>query len=81
MVSPSIVLAPGQRYADSGGPEWRLDRQLTILRVRADPDGVLRVAYRGPEGDRLVEPAAQFAADVAAGPLCPIAGAGWVGRC
>jgi hypothetical protein len=81
MAISSTFLAPGQRYVDPACPEWRTDRQVTIVCVRPDPAGVLRVAYRGPRGHELVEPATQIEAAVAAGQLRPVAGSGRVAKC
>jgi hypothetical protein len=74
-------LAPGQRYTPTGSAGWRADRQVTILRVGRDLQGVSRVAYRCPNGHQVVEPVAQFEAAVAAGQLVPVVGAGYFGRC
>ena len=75
-VTPTTFLAPGQRYAPTGSPAWRADRQVTILRVGRDRSGRLRVAYCSPNGEQVVEPTAQFEAAVAAGHLVPVAGWG-----
>jgi hypothetical protein len=74
-------LAPGQRYAPAGSPAWRADRQVTVLRVGRDRQGLLRVAYRCPDGHQVVEPTAQFEAAVASGQLVPVAGPGLLASC
>jgi hypothetical protein len=78
--TPTTFLAPGQRYAPTGCPAWRADRQVTILRVGRDRSGLLRVAYRYPSGDQVFEPTAQFETAVATGQLVPVAGWGGSGR-
>jgi hypothetical protein len=75
-VTPTTFLAPGQRYAPTGSPAWRADRQVTILGVGRDRSGRLRVAYRSPKGNQVVESTAQFEAAVATGQLVPVAGWG-----
>lgn len=75
-LTPITFLAPGQRYAPTGSPAWRADRQVTILQVGRDRSGLLRVAYRSSNGDHVVEPTAQFEAAVATGKLVPVAGWG-----
>ena len=80
-IFPSTYLAPGQRYVPTGSAAWRADRQLTVLRVGRDGAGLLRVAYRCPNGHQVVEPAAQFEAAVAAGQLVPVVGAGRLASC
>ena len=77
----STYLAPGQRYAPSGAAAWRPDRQVMVLTVGRDRRGLVRVAYRCPNGDRVVEPAAQFEAAVADGQLVPVIGCGFLARC
>jgi hypothetical protein len=74
--TPITFLAPGQRYAPTGSPAWRADRQVTILRVEHDLSGRLRVAYCSSNRDQVVEPTAQFEAAVATGQLVPVAGWG-----
>ena len=81
MSHPRTFLAPGQRYAPAGAPAWRADRQVTVLRVGRDLQGLLRVAYRGPDGHQVVEPAARFEAAVAAGRLVPVADPAGLARC
>jgi hypothetical protein len=78
-LTPTTFLAPGQRYAPTGSPAWRADRQVTILRVGHDVSGRLRVAYCSPSGDRVDEPIAQFEAAVADGQFVPVAGWGRLG--
>ena len=77
----TTYLTPGQRYAPIGSPAWRVDRQLTILRVGRDRQGRLRVAYRGPNGHQIVEPTGQFEAAVAGGQLVPVVGPGFRASC
>ena len=76
----STYLAPGQRYVTSGSPGWRSDRQVTVLAIARDRQGQVRVAYRGPNGNQVVEPAAQFEAAIATGQLVPVVGSGFLAR-
>jgi hypothetical protein len=62
MTESPTFLAPGQRYAEMGARDWCTERQLIVVLVGPDPDGI-------------VEPAADFEAAVAAGILRPVAGA------
>ena len=77
----TTYLAAGQRYVPNGSPAWRSDRQLTVLMVGRDRQGLMRVAYRCPNGHQMVEPAAQFEAAVTNGQLVPVIGAGVLARC
>ena len=82
MAAPlSTYLAPGQRYAPSGSAAWRADHQVTVLLVAADERGLAAVAYGGPDGHRVIEPAAQFESAVASGQLVPVVGYGVLERC
>ena len=81
MVTPRTFLTPGQRYMQFDGTPWRLEQQVTIVRVDRDPDGVPCVVSRCLDGEELVAPAAQLEAAVAAGLLVPVAGAGRIPRC
>jgi hypothetical protein len=80
-IASLTYLAAGQRYTPTGSAGWRADRQVTILRVGRDLQGIARVAYRCPNGHQVVEPVSQFEAAVAAGQLVPVVGAGYFGRC
>jgi hypothetical protein len=77
--TPTTFLAPGQRYAPTGSPAWRADRQVTILRVEHELSGRLRVTYCSPNSDQVIEPTAQFEAAVAAGQFVPVADWGRLG--
>lgn len=79
--TPTTFLALGQRYAPAGSPAWRADRQLTVLHIGRDRQGLLHVAYRCPAGHQVVEPTAQFDAAVASGQLVPFAGPGRPASC
>jgi hypothetical protein len=81
MTGSPTFLAPGQRYAELGVPDWRTEQQLVVVLVRQDLDGVLRVACGRADGSGIVEPAAAFEAGVAAGILRPVTGFGSVARC
>ena len=81
MATRSNFLAPGQRYVESGLADWRTDRQLTIVFVLPDTEGVLRVASRRANGDGTVESVAQFEAAGAAGHLRPVVEFGRLARC
>jgi hypothetical protein len=72
MVTRHSYLAPGQRYARSGGPVWRAADQLTVLVVAKDRVGKDWVTFRGPCGEDLTRLAAQFEAAVAAGEIVPL---------
>ena len=80
MAARGTYLAPGQRYAEAGRAGWRSDQQFTILRVAPDLSGLLKVAYRCPNGHQVVEPVGQFEAAVANGQFVPIVGGGWIAR-
>lgn len=73
-MAPRTFLTAGQRFAHPETSPWRLDRQVTIMRVDSDAEGAPRVVSRFPDGMELVVPAAQVEAIVAAGLLVPVAG-------
>ena len=81
MATRSTFLAPGQRYVESGFPDWRIDRQLTILSLLPDPEGELLVASRRANGEGAVEPVARLEAAVVAGHWRPVVGSGQLARC
>ena len=81
MAAIRTFLAPGQRYAQSGGAGWQLDHQFTISSLDRDALGIPRVTVRCPDGRQLVVYAAQVEAAVADGQLLPIVGAGRIARC
>ncbi len=67
-------LTAGQRFTDPDASPWRLDQQVTIMRVDSDAEGSPRVLSRFADGMEVVVPAAQVEAIVAAGLLVPVAG-------
>jgi hypothetical protein len=77
----TTYLSPGQRYVPNGSAGWRPDRQLTVLLVSRDSQGLPRVAYRSANGRRIVEPAAEFEAAVTNGQIVPVTDAGSIGLC
>jgi hypothetical protein len=81
MTDSPTFLVSGQRYAEVGVPDWCAERQLVVVLVRPDLDGVMQVAYGRAGGSSVVEPAAAFEAAVTAGILRPVAGIGSVARC
>jgi hypothetical protein len=76
MASSSTFLAPGQRYAPPDTPTWRLEPQVTVLKVHRGLDGAYRIAYRCRMGEVLVTLATELEAAVEAGRLVPVASAG-----
>jgi hypothetical protein len=81
MACSPTFLAPGQRYAEMGVPDWRAEDHLVIVLVRPDLDGVLHVACGRADGRGIVEPVAAFEAHVVAGILRPVSSFGGVARC
>jgi hypothetical protein len=77
----TTYLAPGQRYVPRDKSGWRSDRQLTILLVGRDPQGLMCVTFHSATGQQVVEPAAQFEEAVAGGQFVPVVGTGCLGRC
>ena len=73
-MTPRTFLTVGQRFTHPDASPWRLDGQVTIMRVDADAEGEPRVVSRFPDGMELDVPAAQVKAIVAAGLLVPVAG-------
>ena len=71
-------VAPGQRYAEPVGPDWRSDHQFTVVDVGRDGHGPTRVACRIAGGDLFVLPVSLFEAAIAAGLFVPVVGAGLV---
>lgn len=74
-------LTVGQRFTHPDVSPWRLDGQVTIMRVDADAEGAPRVVSRFSDGMELDVPAAQVEAIVAAGLLVPVAGPGRIICC
>ena len=77
----TTYLAPGQRYLPRDKSGWRSDRQLTVLLVGRDPQGLTCVTFHSATGQQVVELAAQFEVAVASGQVVPIVGTGCLGRC
>ena len=81
MLTPRKFLSPGQRYAQPSCTPWRLDRQVTVVRVDRDAGGAPRVVSRFADGEEFVAPALEVELAIAAGLLVPVAGAGRIARC
>jgi hypothetical protein len=81
MTLRSTFLAPGQRYAPPGIPTWKLKPQVIVLSVYQGSDGDFRIAYRRPSGEVRLTFAARLEAEVEAGKLVPVAGAGGPVNC
>jgi hypothetical protein len=77
----STFLSPGQRYAPPGMPTWKLEPQVTVLKVLRGADGTPRIVEHSCAGQVLLTSAAKFEAEVEAGLLVPVAGAGRAARC
>jgi hypothetical protein len=71
-MAPRTYLAPGQRYTDSAANPWRLDQQLTILRIVDRPGGSTVVTYRCQNGSEESASARQFETAIASGLIVPV---------
>jgi len=81
MADPTTFITPGQRFIQTGLPEWRADLQITIVRVAWDSAGVARVTFRCPNGEVVIGPAANIETAIANGEIVPVVAAGHVGCC
>jgi hypothetical protein len=80
-MAPRTFLAPGQRYSDITANPWRLDQQLTILRIVNRPGGSTVVTYRCQNGNEESASATQFETAIANGLIVPVTGPGRVAAC
>jgi hypothetical protein len=72
MVAASTFLAPGQRYAPPDTPVWRLQPQVTVLKVIWDLDGSTRIVHRCQDGRVVMTLAAELEELVESGRLVPV---------
>jgi hypothetical protein len=80
-MAPLTFLAPGQRYADIAADPWRVDQQLTILKIAQQPDDRAVVTYRCFNGDEESTTVSRFEAAVTGGLIVPIIGIGRSAAC
>jgi hypothetical protein len=81
MALPTLLLAPGQRYAAKEATSWRADHQLTILQVGRNEEGDIWISYRIPGGPVMTAGASQIERAIVEGEMVPVYGSGQVGRC